>query len=170
MDHGYHVFYLAQQLLQATPSAFQVDRYHCDPTTGIEDVITVSGEFAKNGKKQAFRASFSWVAESRSTVYQIEGTQGSIRIEDATMLVNTRKHASTFVHQEGLTASSQHPVWFRALFQRFLEAHRTHVVFHDDLRTACYAMEAIWTSYQCMQHGRTIPIQTEGWSSYFERP
>ena len=170
MDHGYHMFYLAQQLLQAFPSLLHVNSYH--KTQGSEEAITLGGRFTpvsrrEGAKTKTFAAELTWLAETRTTRYRLVGTQGSLLIEDDTMCVSKGDQIQSLTHAEGLTASSQHPLWFANLFQHFVSLYNKQVVFHDDLAVACYCMDAIWGAYQSMQRGGTTFLSSADWMPHF---
>jgi len=169
MDHGYHMLYLAQNLLQARPCGLQVLDAQRDPS-GLELDLALQFEFAPFAAPDArltARAHLTWLAEERVTSYHLFGSQGFILIENEKTTWKNVTQQERIAADGGLTSSSEHPLWFDQLFQHFLECLHQGNLFHEELLKACFTMQAIWASYASGEDKKYQLINTTKWASFF---
>jgi len=121
-DHGWHVFSILPRWFGASPlriSAQLETRQHTQYR--LEDTATVRLQYPR-ATAEIF---LTWAADKRLTWAELEGTKGTIRVEDGEVVLSSPAAGSerrwTF---PALSAGSHHPEWFGGVVTEFLAAVR----------------------------------------------
>ncbi len=120
LDHGWHALYVLTAWMGRHPTCLRAQleiRRHTQ--WPVEDTASIEIEFP-SGKADMF---LTWAAETRMNEIRLEGTEGTIRVEDDWVLLNragdrTRKWSCP----PSLSKGSHHPDWFGGVASRFLTA------------------------------------------------
>ncbi len=173
MDHGYHLLYLAQALLQSYPLSVKVISSQKLMPESVEFEIEFELHLASSKSlpllPKILMAKLTWAAPERSTSYKLIGEDGTLLIKDATTVLQTVVSKECRIDPEGgLTYSSLHSGWFEKLFDYFLNSWKAGRLFHDELLRACYTMEVIWACYESIsQNNSQITINSNNWLPLF---
>ncbi len=118
VDHGWHVFYLMNWLLDATPSAISA-RLESPTGSDIDDMADLRVVF--EGGALA-RAHLSWRAPVRRTSAFIYGERGAIEIEGDRVRFTDRAGDAEDLSVADLAADSYHAAWFGGVAEDFEHA------------------------------------------------
>lgn len=117
IDHGWHVFYLAQWLIGAAPVAVSAELGFIEGS-GVDDRAAIEIEYAGG---RAARIELSWRAAGRRTSAMIRGTAGDIEIDGNRIVV---VGASAAIEELIADApdDSYHSSWFAGVAAEFVGA------------------------------------------------
>lgn len=157
-DHGWHVFYILQSWIGALPTAvsarLETRRHTAYP---VEDTATVLVTFP-GARAEVL---LTWAAETRGNRVEVTGRDGSLRLEDDTLVRRRGGVESRWVIPPALSQGSAHPDWFDAVAERFLADIAGGVPDPWNLVEAgvCAAIES--AARESSRHGgRTLPLDT----------
>ncbi len=144
-DHGWHVFYVLRWWIGDEPmtiSAALETRRHTQLT--VEDTATLCITFPH----ATADVLLTWAAGERRTWAEITGTRGTLRLEDATLVLipNDRPHEeSRWLCPPALSEGSHHEEWFHRVADDFLGAVGGSRVSNGNLAeaAACVTLEAV---------------------------
>jgi predicted dehydrogenase len=118
-DHGWHALYCVMRWAGGAPRAvsatLETRRFREWP---LEDTATVELDC---GSARA-RIFLTWTAERRANHIEIDGTQGSIRIDGADVVVERDGAARRVPAPPPLSEGSHHPDWFAGVAEEFCRA------------------------------------------------
>ncbi|HWQ68587.1 MAG TPA: Gfo/Idh/MocA family oxidoreductase [Patescibacteria group bacterium] len=117
LDHGYHALYIVLDWLGEEPrtiTATLEKRRH--PEWPVEDTASVQ---LRSSAAEA-NILLTWASSSRSNRAVIEGTCGTIRIEDGTLVLKREGGEQSWTFEQPLSQGSHHPEWFRQVRDDFL--------------------------------------------------
>ncbi len=119
IDHGWHVFYLAQFLFDgAQPSGVSARLDHA-PGSSIEELADLRVEFP--GGRIA-HAHLSWRAPVRVTSAMLYGSAAMLVIDGNRLTLLPRSGAAEDHSVDDVTDDSYHPTWFAGLASDFVAA------------------------------------------------
>jgi len=119
VDHGWHAFYLALALTDATPQAVRAgveNRRYRD--TDVED--TAHCEFEFGDCRVAI--DLTWAGRERRSTWTLRGSGGEVEIRDATLRTVHGDGAQIRELGTSLSAGSHHPDWFPGVLDSFAAA------------------------------------------------
>jgi predicted dehydrogenase len=119
IDHGWHVFYLAQFLLGGA-SPLSVSATLISPSgASVEEVADLRIGFPAG---QIASAHLSWRAPVRRTAAVIYGSEAILEIEENRLTLTTRTGAVEDHSVDDATDDSYHPTWFAEVAREFEHA------------------------------------------------
>lgn len=117
LDHGYHALYIVLEWLGEEPqtitATLEKRRY---PEWPVEDTANVR----LRSSAAEIEILLTWASSSRSNRAVIEGTCGTIRIEDGTLVLTREGGEQSWTFEQPLSQGSHHPEWFRQVRDDFL--------------------------------------------------
>lgn len=117
LDHGYHALYIVLEWLGEEPrtiTATLEKRGH--PEWPVEDTASVQLQSSVAGADILL----TWASSSRSNRAVIEGTRGTVRIDDGTLVLQSNAGEQSWTCDQPLSQGSHHPEWFRQVRDDFL--------------------------------------------------
>src|SRR5258708_36659073 len=119
VDHGWHSFYLLLNAVGAAPERI-VAKMHSDPEdkNALEDAVQALVQFPEADGY----IHLTWRAKMRRNSIIIQGTKGTLLLDDDRLLLTThdgKREETQF--ESALSAGSHHPDWFHNLLPDFLE-------------------------------------------------
>jgi len=117
LDHGYHALYIVLEWLGEEPwtiTATLEKRRH--PEWPVEDTASVQLQSSVAGADILL----TWASSSRSNCAVIEGTRGTVRIDDGTLVLQSKAGEQSWTFEQPLSQGSHHPEWFRQVRDDFL--------------------------------------------------
>jgi predicted dehydrogenase len=141
-DHGWHVCYLVPRWLGAAPTALSArleTRRHT--RSAVEDTATLRLRFP-----HAIADLFlTWAADERGNWAQLTGTNGTIEVQDSTLVLKRSGAEQRWAFASGLSDGSHHPEWFRAVADQFLADMTGRATEDTNLAEAslCVAVETV---------------------------
>jgi predicted dehydrogenase len=117
LDHGYHALYIVLDWLGEEPrtiTATLEKRRH--PEWPVEDTANVR----LRSSAAEVEILLTWASSSRSNLAVIEGTCGTIRIEDGALVLKRDGGEQSWTFEQPLSQGSHHPEWFRQVRDDFL--------------------------------------------------
>jgi predicted dehydrogenase len=155
-DHGWHVFYLLQRWIGQRPVAVDATletRRHT--RWAVEDTAALRLTFPEASADVLL----TWAADTRRNWAEVTGTEGRIRLEDDTLVLDS--HASGGAEQRwfcppGLSGGSRQPDWFHDVLGDFLAAVEGSGTRAENLAEAsvCVALEAL--ARESSRRGRAL--------------
>jgi predicted dehydrogenase len=118
LDHGYHALYIVLSWLNEEPrtvAATLEKRTH--PEWPVEDTATVR----LHCPESVADIFLTWAASSRSNSAVIEGTSGTIRVDDDILLLTDNDGQQRWEFEQSLSKGSHHPDWFSRVRDDFLQ-------------------------------------------------
>jgi predicted dehydrogenase len=119
VDHGWHSFYLLLNAVGLAPERI-VAKMHSDPEdkNALEDAVQALVQFPEADGY----IHLTWRAKMRRNSIIIQGTKGTLLLDDDRLLLNTHEGKREEVQFESaLSAGSHHPDWFHNLLPDFLD-------------------------------------------------
>lgn len=121
IDHGWHIFYLAQFLFGgAIPSGISA-RLDCPFGSSIEDFADMRVEFAE---RRIAHALLSWRAPVRVTGATLYGSDAMLAIEGNRLTLTSRSGLVEDCSVDDIDDDSYHPTWFSGQAAEFVTAIR----------------------------------------------
>lgn len=117
LDHGWHALYIILRWLGQEPrtiAATLEKRAH--PEWPVEDTATVQLNFPE----AVVDLFLTWAASSRGNSAVIEGTHGTIRVDDDILLLTGEGGKQSWKFDQPLSQGSHHPDWFSHVRDDFL--------------------------------------------------
>jgi predicted dehydrogenase len=151
IDHGWHVFYLAQYLLSGAPPAGVSGRLVYAPESTVDEVADVRVDFPAGAIAHAH---LSWRAPVRRTSAMICGSAALLEIEENRMMLTTRAGVVEDHSVDDAVDDSYHPTWFAGMaadFERAIAEGPDGPVMRANLAEAKGALaiiESARTSFQ----------------------
>ena len=165
VDHGWHVFYILHGWLEQAPtrvSARLETRRHTQYP--LEDTATVWLEFPH----VAGEVFLTWAADARQTGAELEGTRGSIRVEENTVVLNvagTDRAEQRWTFPSSLSDGSHHPDWFGGVADGFVAGMRDETARRTNLSEASLCVAQLAMAQESnRQGGAWLPIEDARWS------
>lgn len=117
LDHGWHALYIILRWLDQDPSMIAATlEKRAHPEWPVEDTATVRLNFP-----EAVADIFlTWAASSRSNSAVIDGTSGTIRVDDDILLLTGETGEQRWKFEPPLSQGSHHPDWFSRVRDDFL--------------------------------------------------
>jgi predicted dehydrogenase len=119
VDHGWHSFYLLLNAVGAAPESI-VAKMHSNPEekNALEDAVQTLIQFPEADGY----IHLTWRAKMRRNSIIIQGTKGTLLLDDDRLLLTTHDGKREEVQFESaLSAGSHHPDWFHNLLPDFFE-------------------------------------------------
>jgi len=117
VDHGWHIFYLAQWTLGGDAPA-RVSA-NLEAPTGIDEIADLRVVFSSGG---VLRSYLTWRAPVRRTVTTIYGDGGVIEINENRVVLTARSGEREELPVEDAPDDSYHPTWFAGMAEQFESA------------------------------------------------
>ena len=159
VDHGWHAFYVLHGWLGRAPtqvSACLETRRHTQYP--LEDTAAVHLRFP-NATGEVF---LTWAADERRTWAEVEGTQGTIRVEDSTVVLSEagpRRSERRETFSPALSEGSHHPDWFVGVAGEFVAGIADESVRQSNLSEASLCVTLMATAQESSrQGGAWLPI------------
>jgi predicted dehydrogenase len=117
LDHGWHALYIILRWLGQDPrtiAATLEKRAH--PEWPVEDTATVQ----LTSPEAVVDIFLTWAASSRGNSAVIEGTRGTIRIDDDILSLIGDSDEQSWKFEQPLSQGSHHPDWFSRVRDDFL--------------------------------------------------
>ncbi|HVN91683.1 MAG TPA: Gfo/Idh/MocA family oxidoreductase [Candidatus Binataceae bacterium] len=121
IDHGWHVFYLAQFLLGGAEPVAAAARLSSAPGSIVDEVADVRVDFANGAVAYSH---LSWRAPLRRTTAMIYGSDAMLEIDKNRLTLTARNGAVEDHSVEDANDDSYHPTWFGGMAQEFEQAIR----------------------------------------------
>lgn len=143
MDHGWHVFYVLRRWIDQWPTAVSasLERRGTMPLR-VEDTATVRLTFPEATAEIVL----TWAATVRRNWAEVTGTDGTMSLEDDTIVVRREGAAERrWPCPPALSSGSHHPDWFHEVAARFLAAMTGAAADTSNLDEAslCVALESL---------------------------
>ena len=160
VDHGWHAAYVLAgwmpERLSAVRGRLENRRYRDWP---VEDTARLDLEFG-DGRASVF---LTWAASERKNRLVIEGTEGSIRVEDRMLALQSRE--GTERREIGsLSEGSHHPEWFSGTAAEFLAELADPARRSRSLAESTICLEVIRLARESNRLGGA-PVSTGGTAS-----
>lgn len=126
LDHGWHALYIILRWLGDDPKTIAASlEKRAHPEWPVEDTATVRLNF----QEAVVDMFLTWASSSRSNSAVIEGTLGTILIDDDVLSLADDSGRQRWTFEQPLSRGSHHPDWFSHVRDDFLreisdEAHR----------------------------------------------
>lgn len=126
LDHGWHALYIILRWLGDDPKTIAASlEKRAHPEWPVEDTATVRLNF----QEAVVDMFLTWASSSRSNSAVIEGTLGTILIDDDVLSLTDDSGRQRWTFEQPLSRGSHHPDWFSRVRDDFLreisdEAHR----------------------------------------------
>jgi predicted dehydrogenase len=121
-DHGWHVFYVLREWLGQAPTRIRAQlESRRSPQWALEDTATVWLEFPAT-TAEVF---LTWASDVRRIWAELEGTRGTIRVEDGTLVLlqsSPKQREWRWPCPPALSEGSHHPGWFEGVASGFVAA------------------------------------------------
>jgi predicted dehydrogenase len=141
-DHGWHVFYILQTWIGQSPTAVSASLEHRGTTPlRVEDTATVRMTFPD----ATAEVLLTWAAPERKTWAEVAGTDGTLLIDDDTIVARRGGREDRWPCPPALSAGSTHPDWFHHVASRFLAAvtGATEATSNLDEASLCVTLESL---------------------------
>jgi predicted dehydrogenase len=143
-DHGWHVFYILRRLIGEDPvtisAALETRRHHQWP---VEDTARIRLGFPSASADVLL----TWAADDRRNWAEVVGSEGTLRLEDDTLVLARAGDGSDqrWLCPPGLSAGSHHAEWFHGVAREFIAAVTGAAAREGNLGEAslCAALEAL---------------------------
>jgi len=116
-DHGWHVFYVVQRWTGARPIAVSArleKRKHA--ALAVEDTATVELTFPDASAEILL----TWAADERRNWAEVRGTNGTLELQDDTLVLTRGGAAERWPCPPALSNGSTHPDWFAPVAGQFV--------------------------------------------------
>jgi len=118
-DHGWHVFYVIQRWVGATPVAVRArleKRRHA--ALAVEDTATVELTFPDATAEIVL----TWAADERRNWAEVRGSDGTLELQDDTLVLTRGATSERWACPPALSNGSTHPDWFAPVAGQFVAA------------------------------------------------
>ena len=114
IDHGWHIFYLAQWIFGGeAPVGISAN---LEASSGIDEIADLRLVFSNGG---LLRSYLTWRAPVRRTVTTIFGDGGVLDIDENRVTLTARSGQRTQLEMEDAPDDSYHPTWFAGMAEQF---------------------------------------------------
>lgn len=120
VDHGWHAFYVLRWWLGQAPlhigAQLETRRFRQWP---LEDTATIRLECPST----TVEVFLTWAADVRRNWAELQGTQGTIRVDDGTLVLiqsSPKRRERRWPCPPALSEGSHHPDWFRGVASGFV--------------------------------------------------
>lgn len=155
VDHGWHAFYLLQEWAGQAPlriSARLENRRHA--AWPVEDTVTSRLDFP-DVTAEVF---LTWAADLRRNWIELEGTDGTIRVEDDVLVLSRSSGDAErrWPYRPALSNGSYHREWFEGVAAEFLAEVAGSAPRGTNLKVAsvCVLLQAL--ARESSQHGGAL--------------
>lgn len=156
LDHGYHALYIVLEWLGEEPrtiAATLEKRRH--PEWPVEDTAAVQ----LRSSAAEVEILLTWASSSRSNRAVIEGTCGTIRIEDGTLVLKRDDGEQSWTFEQPLSQGSHHPEWFRQARDEFLREILTVGRGRENLAMASRCVQLLHLAKEShSQEGKALAV------------
>lgn len=158
-DHGWHVFYILRRWIgdDATGVAATLERRrHLE--WPVEDTATVELTFPH----ATASVLLTWAADARRTRAELRGRDGTLALEDDTLVLRRDGDERRWPCPPGLSDGSHHPDWFHQVAERFVAALTDDTERARNLAEArlCVTLETL--ARESSRQGRPLPLPAAG--------
>jgi predicted dehydrogenase len=141
-DHGWHVCYLLPRWIGDSPTAVSATletRRHTQ--WPIEDTAALRMRFPA-ATAEVF---LTWAADERRNWARLTGNDGTIELQDDTVVLTRGASVERWTFESGLSDGSHHPEWFHAVADRFMLEIQERATDSANLAEAslCVLIEAL---------------------------
>jgi predicted dehydrogenase len=136
IDHGWHVLYLAQYLLDGARPASVSARLAFAPDSTVDEIADVRIDFPGGATAHAH---LSWRAPVRLTSAMIYGSEAILEIDENRLTLTTRAGVVEDHSVEDAADDSYHPTWFAGMaaeFERAIAEGPASPLMHANLAEA----------------------------------
>ncbi|MBI3989076.1 MAG: Gfo/Idh/MocA family oxidoreductase [candidate division NC10 bacterium] len=157
-DHGWHAFYVILHWLGQGPrtiAATLENRQH--PGWDVEDTASLQLTFP-DAVADIF---LTWASPRRDNRALLEGTHGTIRLEDETLILTGRRGERIWKFEQALSQGSYHPEWFRHVREDFLREISDGSLKGENLATASLCVELLHLAKESHRRGG-LPLALRG--------
>jgi predicted dehydrogenase len=159
VDHGWHVVYVLHEGLGQAPSRIgaqlETRRFLQWP---LEDTATIWFEFPST-TAEVF---LTWASDVRRIWAELEGTRGTIRVEDGTLVLfqsSPKRREQRWSCPPALSEGSHHPDWFAGVASGFVAEVRDATVRGVNLAEAALCVTLLSLAQESSQRGgRLLPV------------
>ena len=159
VDHGWHVFYVLSEWLGQTPSRIgaqlETRRFLQWP---LEDTATIWFEFPAT-TAEVF---LTWASDVRRIWVELEGTHGTIRVEDGTLVLvqsSPIRREQRWLCPPALSEGSHHPDWFEGVASGFVAEVRDATVRGVNLAEAALCVTLLSLAQESSRRGgHLLPV------------
>ena len=163
VDHGWHAFYLLQEWTGQTPVAIGArleTRQHT--AWPVEDTATARLEFPE----LTAEVFLTWAADRRRNRIELEGTGGTILVDDDVLVLRPTGHAQgeqRWQYRPALSNGSYHPDWFQGVATEFVEEVTGPTRSGHNLTVAsiCVVLQAL-ARESSRRSGAMLPLEERG--------
>ncbi|MBI2205100.1 MAG: Gfo/Idh/MocA family oxidoreductase [Candidatus Rokubacteria bacterium] len=155
-DHGWHVFYLLRRWMGGSPTSISATLERRRFTElAVEDTATLRLTFPG----ATADVLLTWASDARRTWAELTGTDGSIRLEDGTLVLSRRGCEQRWPCPPALSDGSYDPEWFDRVADSFIAAMNGSRRRAANLAEAslCVALEAL-ARESSRRGGRALPL------------
>lgn len=151
LDHGWHAAYLAIAVIGRPPQAVSTDVFSRSSPSGVEDRVSTTLHF----EGAQARLHLSWNSTRRYNGGKIEGTRGSVGIEDQVL----RAEGRSYPFPEALSQQSIHPDWFPGVLDDFRREIEEPGRAGTSLKEAALCLQVVDAAYVSgREGGRLVPL------------
>jgi predicted dehydrogenase len=115
VDHGWHAFYLLVSLAGRRPTRISA-RMEREHPGAVEHTAECTLDFGA----LAAEIHLTWAAETRRTTWSLEGTDGTLVVEDDHLDLRRGREAQHLRFPRSLSADSHHSDWFAGVIDDFV--------------------------------------------------
>jgi len=149
-DHGWHVCYILQRWVGATPTAVSA-RLETRRHTGwpVEDTATLRLDFPR----ATADVLLTWASDERRNWARLTGTGGVIELHDDTLVLRRGGAERRWPFDAGLSDGSHHPDWFHPVAGQFLAEVSGQVTGGANLAEASVCVAALAIARESHRRG-----------------
>jgi predicted dehydrogenase len=117
LDHGWHALYIVLRWLRQAPSSVAaVLEKRAHPEWSVEDTATIR----LHASEAVVEIFLTWASPSRANSAVIEGSLGTICVDDDTLRLTSGGREQHWTFDQPLSQGSHHPDWFSRVRDGFL--------------------------------------------------
>ncbi|MFA5975419.1 MAG: Gfo/Idh/MocA family oxidoreductase [Elusimicrobiota bacterium] len=161
VDHGWHAFYLLQNLVQAAPESIlaKMLRDRENPNS-LEEAVQALVQFPEADGY----VHLTWRSKMRRNNVIVQGQNGTLLLDDDRILLTTHDgEKQEIAFESALSAGSHHAEWFEALWPDFVEEVHNPAKRGANLKEAGWCLALLQAAYQSNLHGfKEMPVPFPG--------
>ena len=156
VDHGWHAFYMLNQWAGSVPQQVACrleNRKYTD--IAVEDTASIRIDY-QNVTAKLF---FTWAGDRRLNHVAIEGSSGSMQVDDDAIRMQNSAGSRRFTFGETLSGGSHHPDWYGRVLDGFLHEIETPALRGRNLEEAAWCLHLLEACRCSHRSGRreTLP-------------
>jgi predicted dehydrogenase len=151
VDHGWHAFYLLQNLVNAAPQRIlaKMLKDREDPNS-LEEAVQALVQFPE----AVGYIHLTWRAKMRRNSVIVQGQAGTLLIDDDRILVTAHTGAREEIQfPSALSSGSHHADWFDALLAKFIEEIKNPAMRGANFKEAGWCLALTAAAYQSNLEG-----------------